>query len=415
MEPVRPVGPGFFPLDEELRLSPGSRLTPRQQEHLVHLASWMPFEQAGKMLTSLVGVQVSETTVRRQTEAAGALGQAVQTAEARQNREDVPAGQSEARLAVSADGAYVPLVGGKWAEVRTLAIGEIVSQEQGPNEQEVHVRHLSYFSRMTNADTFAELVQGEMRRREVSRAKQVCAVTDGADWLQSFLDLHCPEAVRILDFPHAGEHLSALLEALQQNGMSLPSNALARWLHVLKHRGPPWLLRWGQRLPSSLASTEVVQEHLSYLCKRETLMQYPCYRAAGWPIGSGMVECANKVVMQARLKGPGMHWAPTHVNPMLALRTAVCNERWEESWQAVLCERRRLLDERRRLPATARLRDLVSSFLLCLLRFQPPPPKPVPLPTPPAHPATLPGSSRPSAHHPWKRPFVLSPKRLAKK
>ena len=39
-----------------------------------------------------------------------------------------------------------------------------------------------------------------------------------------------------------------------------------------------------------------------------------------------MVESANKVVVQARLKGAGMHWEPTHVNPMLALRTAACNE-----------------------------------------------------------------------------------------
>ena len=48
-----------------------------------------------------------------------------------------------------------------------------------------------------------------------------------------------------------------------------------------------------------------------------------------------MVESANKLVMQARLKGSGMHWEAEHVNPMLALRTAVCNERWEEAWQAI--------------------------------------------------------------------------------
>jgi len=46
-----------------------------------------------------------------------------------------------------------------------------------------------------------------------------------------------------------------------------------------------------------------------------------------------MVESANKLSMQVRLKGPGMHWAPRYVNPMLALRATVCNERWEEEWQ----------------------------------------------------------------------------------
>lgn len=50
-----------------------------------------------------------------------------------------------------------------------------------------------------------------------------------------------------------------------------------------------------------------IAEHLASLRKREALMQYPTYRGAGWPIGSGMVESANKLVMQPRLKGAGMH------------------------------------------------------------------------------------------------------------
>ena len=35
-------------------------------------------------------------------------------------------------------------------------------------------------------------------------------------------------------------------------------------------------------------------------------MQSPTYQAAGWPIGSGSVESANKLVVEARLKGAGM-------------------------------------------------------------------------------------------------------------
>ena len=56
-------GTGLFPLYEELGLLPGS-LTPRQQEHLAHFALWMPFERATQMLGRVLGVQVSEPTVR---------------------------------------------------------------------------------------------------------------------------------------------------------------------------------------------------------------------------------------------------------------------------------------------------------------------------------------------------------------
>src|SRR6266567_540028 len=49
MGPAQTVGQVFFPLDEELALQPGC-LTPRQQEHLTHLACWMPFARAAQML-----------------------------------------------------------------------------------------------------------------------------------------------------------------------------------------------------------------------------------------------------------------------------------------------------------------------------------------------------------------------------
>jgi endogenous inhibitor of DNA gyrase (YacG/DUF329 family) len=69
-------------------------------------------------------------------------------------------------------------------------------------------------------------------------------------------------------------------------------------------------------------------------------MQYPAFRDQGWPIGSGMVESANKNVVEARLKGSGMHWERSHVNPLLALRAAICNERWQEIWQQAITHQR---------------------------------------------------------------------------
>ena len=90
---------------------------------------------------------------------------------------------TESKLVLSADGAYVPLVRGEWAEVRTLAIG-VVAARSSASEQEVQTSAWSYFSRLTDAATFADLATVETRRRRVTQASQVCAVTDGADWLQ---------------------------------------------------------------------------------------------------------------------------------------------------------------------------------------------------------------------------------------
>jgi len=161
MEPARSVGRVFFPLDEELALLPGN-LAPRQQEHLVHLASWMPFGRTAEMLSRLLGVQVGEETVRRLTERTGAQVEAVQTEQAQEPwQKEVSAAVSPRRLALSADGAR----GGEWAEVRTIAIGEVEEPRPAETLSEVHVRQVSYFSRLTDAETFANLVEVEMRRR----------------------------------------------------------------------------------------------------------------------------------------------------------------------------------------------------------------------------------------------------------
>jgi hypothetical protein len=188
MEPAQTVGQVFFPLDEELALQPGS-LTPKQQEHLAPLATWMPFERATQMLDRLLGVQVSEPTVRRGTLRAGTLYEARQRAQSQQTSPAEQTTVSAEKQVISTDGAYVPLIGGAWAEVRTLAIGEVTEKHTIQGQHEVSTCHLPSFARMTDAETFGDVAQVEMHRRGVSQAKAVCAVTDGADWRKALCGL----------------------------------------------------------------------------------------------------------------------------------------------------------------------------------------------------------------------------------
>jgi hypothetical protein len=99
-----------------------------------------------------------------------------------------------------------------------------------------------------------------------------------------------------------------------------------RQLHDLKHHGAAGVLERLRSLAAGHHSPEVVGENMAYLEKRVAQMGYQAFQQAGWPIGSGLVESANKLVVEARLKGAGMHWSRASVNPMVALRNAVCNE-----------------------------------------------------------------------------------------
>lgn len=408
------MGKVFFPLDEELELLPGN-LAPRQQEHLVHLACFMPFDKVAEMMEELLSVQTKEETVRRLAEQVGGWMEAWQTEAVEADGEPEEDGERPLeRCVFSPDGAMISLVHKQWAETRTVAIGEPQKKRNAKGEVEIHVGKLSYFSRLADASTFTRLAEVEMRRRRVKDAKEVRAIMDGADWCQLFTDKHRPDAVRMLDFPHAGEHINALLEALEKGKMHFPPHMLSRCLHILKHRGPRPLLRMADRMPSDLAQQKGVHEHLDYLRKREALMQYPQFRRDGWPIGSGMVESANKNVVEARLKGAGMHWQRKNVNPMLALRNAVCNGRWREMWQKAVEQHRKLQALRRSVRPRQRGQALLSFGSPSSLEASPQSaasnPLSPPTPSQPARPAESPPlpsavseASRPSSYRPATR------------
>ena len=189
-------------LDEELALAPGY-LTPYVRERVVRLATWMSFVRAGRERAHFTGVTVGGTTVRRLTERAGTADVAVQTAAVTLLERELPVTpEGPAVQYLSVDGAMVPLVGGVWAEVRTLTLGEVVVREvqtRRDRERTVHARDLSYVSRLTDHETFTRLATVETQRRGTATAGVVCAVADGAPWIQEFVDWHRPDAVRILD------------------------------------------------------------------------------------------------------------------------------------------------------------------------------------------------------------------------
>jgi hypothetical protein len=403
MQCARPARSGFSPLDEQLGLVPGT-LTPRSQDHLTHLAMWMPFERATQMLKALTGVQISEATARRNAYRVGEALVAVQRAQAMGPVVAPIASSCQTKHIMSPDGAMVPLLHGQWAEVKTVVVGCV--QQEKPDGS-VHCHELSYFSRMLEAATFSEQASAELLRRGIDQGEQVGAIHDGAEWIDGFVDWQCKDAVRILDFAHAAEYVSEIGHLPQSAGAILPEDCLQDQLHALKQVGPTAVLDELKQVRDQYPHLEDLGKKLTYLLKREARMQYPQYRAAGWPIGSGCVESGNQVVMQARLKGSGMHWAPEHVNPMLVLRTIACNDRWEEgSEQAVLHFHQQKGTERQhrqsqRYDSQARLLQWGLLFWRSRLpRRVPPSPSPVPLTPKPS------GSSRPSATHPWRRPLL---------
>ena len=60
-------------------------------------------------------------------------------------------------------------------------------------------------------------------------------MADGAEWQQKFIDLHRHDAVRILDWAHAAEHLAQAGQAALGAGTQAASEWPGVQLHQLKH------------------------------------------------------------------------------------------------------------------------------------------------------------------------------------
>ena len=404
MRSAQAAGAGFSPLDDELALDPGA-FSPFLSEAIARLGTHLPFERVPAELAFFTGVAIGEETARRHTEAAGAALVGLEQAElAELARACPPPPAGPPVQLVSVDGAMVPLVHKEWAEVKTLAIGTVVASTTPDAESAVHTHELSYCCRLTDAEQFRDLATLETHRRGTRRAGTVCAVADGAEWIQHFIDWRCPQAVRILDFTHAKDHVRDAALAVFGAGTAAGSAWLGTQLHELKHGDPDRVLAALRALPVASATDPTtaeatVTEVLGYLEPRRPQLTYAEFQAQGYPIGSGSVESANKLVVEARLKGAGMHWARPNVNPMVAMRAMACSGRWAERWPLLGAERRQ--QQARARQERCQARHPKTEPGVPPVAKPPRPPKPTPLSRLPKK-GTM-ADGRPTTDHPFKR------------
>jgi hypothetical protein len=316
-------------------LLPGS-LTPGLAEHVAYIGAQLPFSQARAMVERCCRVALSEATVRRRTYAAGTAARAVEetfVAKLEKTLERSPQA-GPPRQQVSADGAMVRTRDGSWKEVRCLVIGTVSAGKDGPV-----LSAQSYAAGLCDHERFIRDCRGEFYRRGTENVIDVEAVMDGAEWLGKLVEEHCPTALRILDFTHAADAVIAAAHAAFGQGTQACAAWIGPQLHELRHGDSQKVLTAMLALIGSetlgLHAVETIVSNHGYLARREAQIRYAAFSAAGYSIGSGSVESANKHVVLARLRGAGMQWAVLSVNAILALRCADRSNRWEDVWGAL--------------------------------------------------------------------------------
>ena len=330
----------------------GGGYTPQVEETITRLGGRLSYEEASEELSKMWGVKVPAETVRNITLRNGGHAHEIVEAEVERIEKEVPrAREQPEQLLMSTDGALVQLTSGEWREVKMVAFGEFDTHYNRKKQKvETKTQAISYFARVETAEAFGRSALYEWQRRGGENAKKVVSVNDGALWIQSFIDYHCPKATRILDMAHAQGYLAKIGKAIY--GVETP--LFQQWYRRIKKQlqtKPPQRtiaeLRLLCQQHAEHPEITEIEQAFRYLEKREAMMDYVHFQKHHLPIGSGMVESGHKVVMQKRMKQAGMRWAETSLNPMLALRTALCNKTWDVSWAAIAAQARQSKRQRR--------------------------------------------------------------------
>jgi type II secretory pathway pseudopilin PulG len=358
----------------------------------VRLGARLPFPQVAEEMALLFGVSVSVDTVRRLTQQAGRLQVTIEQQELERLEHEAPADPAGPGIQqVSADGAMISLVDGRWTEVRTIAIGAVEEQQD-----EAHATDLSYFSRHGSAGEFIRQATLPTYERGTRQAGTVVAVSDGASWIQELFDEQCPGAVRILDFPHAVGYLSRAAQGAFGPGSREAAVWLDEWAPKLKKGTPEEVVAAIRVLPASTPEAVTAKRTaVRYLASRLEQIRYADFQERSYPIGSGIVESANKLVVEQRMKGSGMHWALKNINPILALRGRLCSGQWNQTWIGIAGAWRAQVVQRRTERRTVRQ---TQQAVEAALRS----PAPSPVPAKRQRAKTI-VDGRPTAAHPWKQ------------
>lgn len=160
---------------------------------------------------------------------------------------------------------------------------------------------------------------------------------DGAAWVWEIARTCFPQAIQILDYYHASEHVVTLAKAIYPEA-GTAQNWTLRWQSLLYDSELDALLAQARAAADS-TPTEAVPRELEYLERNRARMDYRHYRAQGWFIGSGVVEAGCKRVIGQRLKQSGMFWREEGATAVASLRCALLSAGgWDYLWRQPLLQ-----------------------------------------------------------------------------
>jgi hypothetical protein len=353
---------GKAPLDKQYGLEPGA-VTAGLAALLALAGIEFSYDKSPKWLQAYLLFDISENTIRSETEQMGALQekreetliQQSQDEQYLQERQRNP-GRIAPRLYGSIDAAKVrteprPKKGAEkeahedWRDMKLLCWfeTELVPPSQRSKRQQKKVlreqaalraRNMQYFCDIATAETFGKLLWATGCTVQADLCPDLAFLGDGALWIWNLVTQYYPNAKQIVDWYHAEEHLEIVAAA---SFSDLTQRAI--WLEEASQA------LWNGNVEDVIAACEALaqtclqaSQAVTYFTNNIERMRYDRFRAAGYMIGSGTIESGCKQVVSQRLKLPGAQWIVTGAVHTAKARAAWLSEQWH-----ILCAHRSAL------------------------------------------------------------------------
>jgi len=332
-----------FPADcllgvEHTGFSPGVR------RWMARAGSRTSFVEAEQDLQTYTGLKLNRRDIERVAEN---IGRQIDVWQAKENQQLLKAPPLKATpiLYVSFDGTAIPMrrkelrgrkgkgPDGK-AKGREVKLGCVFTQtatdaEGYPVRDEAST---TYVGAIESSTLFGERLYAEALRRGVNHAQTLVALTDGAAYNRTIIQMHFPQAIHIIDLYHAREHLHDLHQMLAHND----TRRLKRWLKWLDVGRVTTLTNDARGLlPRSGTRRKEALKEINYFDKNAHTMRYARFRKQGLFIGSGVIEAGCRTLIGKRLKQSGMFWSLRGANAIIASRCCQFSRRFEDFWESL--------------------------------------------------------------------------------
>lgn len=225
--------PGYrrviFPLDNKSGIWDGGR-SEGVVKLAVSVAGRNSYREAEETLSRVGSIRMSANRIWHYTNQwaerlCESQAKAVEQAHAMPSREEPQRGEAryDRRMGFSLDGWMINLIGEGWKEVKARVIYQ-VSMEVGQDALTSEAIELpqakqdTYIAHLGGPEEFGRKFWAEALRRDLPAAYDKACVSDAAAWIWNLCQDYVPEAVQIVDWYHACQHLYTAANLLYGEG-----------------------------------------------------------------------------------------------------------------------------------------------------------------------------------------------------